>query len=633
MELAVDRAGLLAALDRVIERCVSYYLHCQQPAGYWVGELESNASITAEYLFLRRLLHRADPAREHDLAREIAAQLLDWQVDGGWPLYHGGPPELNCTIEAAVALQLAGLPTTDPALVRAAEAVRALGGLERARVFTRLWLALLQAMPWSAVPDMPVELMLLPAAFPFSIYRFASWARSSIVPLLVLMDRPPAYDGPVPDIRQFWASERRFLGRPGRSQLGASIAGFACDLLRRTGSAGWRKELHRRALSLAESWILAHQEADGGWAGIFPAMANSTLALATLGGHEREVEQGLAAIESFGISEGGRLRMQSCVSPGWDTPWVTLALSEAGTPPSHPALRKAATWLLGQQSHVLSDWCLQAPGVEAGGWPFEFANSRYPDTDDTALVLRALARTDVPCEPARRAGLGWLLGMQNPDGGWAAFDRKNDSRLVERIPFCDFGEVLDPSSADVTAHVLELLGELGYRPEDAAVRRGLAYLWREQEGDGSWYGRWGVNYIYGTAAVLQALAALGFGRKYGRVAMAAAWLRAHQNPDGGWGESCRSYEAREWRGRGPSTASQTAWAMLGLLALDGQDEAAWRGARWLVEHQRPDGTWEEPEFTGTGFPRDFFIKYHEYRNYFPLLALARLRGRGVVRGA
>ncbi len=615
-----------AALRSAIDRGCGYFLRSQYAKGYWMGELESNATITAEYLFFRRLLGRVDPERE----RAIVRQLLLSQVDGGWPLYYGGPPDLNTTIEAAVALQLGGVPANNPALVAANEVVRAGGGLEQARVFTRVWLALLGALSWGEVPAMPPELILLSRSFPLSIYRFASWARSTIVPLLIVLSRPIPYGGPVPRVQELYAGEER--PRPARQFNRRAALAALNRLLKRTDGLLERNPLRRPALDRARRWLLEHQEADGGWGGIIPAMVNSTLALSVCPGEEQAVDRGIAAVDGFGLAEDGRFRLQSCISPGWDTPWVLLALAEAGLPGGHPALLRAGRWLLGQQSTCSGDWCLQAPGVPAGGWPFEFHNAHYPDTDDTALVIQALARVDLPSASARSTGLAWLVGMQNADGGWAAFDRANDDDLVEQIPFCDFGEVLDPSSADVTAHILETLARAGYGLDDPTVQRGLAYLRREQEPDGSWFGRWGVNYIYGTSAVLLALAALGLVEKSASVARAVHWLRKHQNEDGGWGESCRSYAERDWRGRGPSTASQTAWALLGLLATTGPGDPSIRaGLSWLLDHQKEDGAWEEPYFTGTGFPNDFYLKYHEYRNYFSLLALARAAGMGVDR--
>lgn len=613
---------LASKLSQSIERSVDYFLRTQHPDGYWAGELEANATITAEYILFRRILGIEGAEIEQAAAR----QLLAWQVDGGWPIFYGGPPDLNATIESAVALQMAGVPLDHPALRQATHLARDLGGLNQTRVFTRIWLAMLGALSWDEIPAMPVEMMFLPQSSPLNIYRFASWARGTIVPLLVVMAQPPEYHGPAPKIEQFYRAGEERKSEP--FDISARQGFKLLDRFLKSTQVIWEHSpLRPRALIKARDWIIAHQEADGGWGGIQPAMVYSTLALSTFPDQEQRVRGGIQAIEKFCLSGEDGLRMQSCVSPGWDTPWVMLALTEAGLPTGHPALERAFEWLLGQQSTIASDWSVRAPGVQPGGWPFEFYNQCYPDTDDTALVLNAFNELNQAESPESERGLQWILGMQNEDGGWGAFDRENDTRLVEQIPFCDFGEVLDPSSADVTAHILETLGRLGYSNHELHIAKGLRYLWDQQEPDGSWFGRWGVNYVYGTGAVLVALPQLGFSISDERLANAVRWLREHQNEDGGWGESCLSYTDPAWRGRGPSTASQTAWAMLGLLAVLDQldDPALVAGVNWLLERQNADGTWDEPQFTGTGFPGDFMIKYHEYRNYFPTLALARYR--------
>ena len=461
------------ALQTALSRSIDYFLKTQHPDGYWVGELESNATITAEVLFAMRLLNLSDPAREEAIQR----QLLSWQADGGWSLFYGNSPDLNTTLEAAVALQLAGMPLDAPELQRAAEVVRELGGLNQARVFTRIWLALLKAIPWDSIPAMPPEMILLPDSIPLSVNRFASWARGTIVPLLIILAQPPSYQGPSPTLDHFMIGERpRFQVSPPCFDAAANFARLDF-VLNKTAGILKRNPWRKKALLKARTWLESHQEADGGWGGIQPAMINSVLALATFDPTAPSVKLGLQAIESFCIQDQHGFRMQACVSPGWDTPWVMLALLEAGLPPDHPALDHAARWLFSQQSYVYGDWSLQAPGIVAGGWPFEFYNSQYPDTDDTALVLAALHQVGMESNRPFQDGLEWMLGMQNDDGGWAAFDRENNTWLVEKIPFCDFGEVLDPSSADVTAHVLELLALLGYDPSEPRVKHGLAYLW------------------------------------------------------------------------------------------------------------------------------------------------------------
>ena len=618
----MNERALLNTVSQAITRSVDYFLRTQSPQGYWVGELEANATITAEYLFFQRIMNCSRPEREQDLAH----QLLAWQTEGGWPLFYGGPPDLNTTLEAATALQMAGLPADAPQMISAAEVVRQLGGVRQARVFTRIWLALLSALSWDLVPAMPPEMMFLPPKVPLNIYSFASWARGTIVPLLIVLAQPPQNDGPVPDLTPFFTGEEPPSSVTSPSGISKTLLTGLFGVLKR--GEGWlaRNPWRGRALQAARQWVQEHQEVDGGWGGIQPAMVYSTLALSTFPEDRQAVERGLQGIDSFCIQEEGFFRMQSCVSPGWDTPWVMLALQEAGIPPDHPALTQAARWLRAQQNDIFGDWSVAAPGVPAGGWPFEFANRQYPDTDDTALVLLALHNAAQVSPTTLKKNLDWLLGMQSDNGGWGAFDRNNTTTLVEQIPFCDFGEVLDPPSADVSAHILELLGRLGYDGTEPRVAKGLEYLVREQEPDGSWFGRWGVNYIYGTAAALMALQYFDFERKNQVIDKAVDWLHQHQNSDGGWGESCLSYTSEAWRGRGPSTASQTAWAVLALLSSTGiHDSHAMEGIRWLLDHQNGDGTWEEPYFTGTGFPGDFYLKYHEYRNYFPTLALARAR--------
>jgi len=466
---------------------------------------------------------------------------------------------------------------------------------------------------------------------PLNIYRFASWARSTIVPLLVVMNQPPAFPGTAPDVDHLY-SQTNHQGKLRPPKMDASTFFSGLDVvLKRMNGILRRNPLRNKALSAARDWIVTHQEADGGWGGIQPAMINSTLALAAFPEDRLYLQKGIEAIESFGISDESGFRLQSCVSPGWDTPWTMLALLESEIAPDHIALQRAAQWLLGQQCDTCGDWSLRAPGTPAGGWPFEFHNQQYPDTDDTALVLLALMENPRMPHSLFDRHVNWLFAMQNPDGGWAAFDRENTTSLVEKIPFCDFGEVLDPSSADVTAHILELFARLGYDDSHPSVHRGLQYLLGQQESDGAWFGRWGVNYLYGTSAAVTALAALGFPPENAVITKAVTWFKSHQNADGGWGESCQSYTDPAYRGRGESTASQTAWALMGLLPyLLPEDPLLKGGFRWLVEHQQPGGTWDEPQFTGTGFPGDFYINYHEYRNYFPALALARAVKKGVT---
>lgn len=619
----------ITALDQAIERAVDWLLACQHPGGYWWGELESNATITAEHLFLTYILGIRDQVLWDKIARGILGKQRE---DGTWANWHGGPGDLSTTIEAYVALKLAGVAPDSPAMSKAREWILAEGGVEKARVFTKIWLALLGEWPWEATPMLPPELVLLPSWFPVNLHWFASWARGTIVPLSVVRALRPVYPLPVSArINELFRHGRAKadLSLPRKRGAWATLFRGADALLRLAERSPW-KPLRRAALRRAESWIVDHQEADGCWGGIQPPWVYSLIALHALGHPPGSpaMTKGLEGFNRYGIEENGTWRLQSCISPLWDTGLALIALQDAGLPAEHPALVKAGEWLLSEQIFVAGDWqakCRARPG----GWAFEFDNDRYPDTDDTAIVLIALLPTALP-EPARtfslERGIEWLLGMQSRNGGWGAFDRNNAATLLREIPFADFGEMIDPPSADVTAHIVEILGRMGYRPGFRPLDRALRYLWREQEPDGSWFGRWGVNHVYGTGAVLPGLSACGWDMTDPRVRKAVEFLVSRQNEDGGWGEAVESYHRVELRGRGLSTPSQTAWALLALIAAgEAESKSVSRGVDYLVSTQRPDGTWDEPQFTGTGFPTDFMIRYHLYRHSFPVMALGRYR--------
>lgn len=624
-----DRAALAGA----IRRSQDYFLRTQHPDGYWVGELETNVCMAAEYLLLTHFLGARDDARWS----KIANYLRDQQhPDGTWAIYHGGPPDLNATVEAYFALKLAGVSADAPAMRKAREWAISAGGVPNTRVFTKIWLALFGQWDWRGVPVLPPELIFLPHWFPLNIYDFASWARATIVPMLIILSERPVC--PVPDsarIDELYPKPRDETDYAPPRPDGVSWKRFfheADGLLRRYDRFA-QPTLRERAYRAAEQWIVAHQEADGSWAGIQPPWVYSLIAL-RLRGYPLDHPVMRRGLEGFAgpwaIEDERTFNPQACVSPVWDTALAMIALLDSGLPPDHPALQVAARWLLREQVLTGGDWQVRA-NAEPGGWSFEFENDLYPDVDDTAEVLIALARTKLPDERRKRAaierGRRWLLAMQSSNGGWAAFDRNNTRRLVNQIPFCDFGEVIDPPSEDVTAHVIEALSLLG-DANSREVRGGLNYLRREQRPDGSWFGRWAVNYVYGTGGALSAFRAACRDMSKRRFQRAAAWLSAHQSNDGGWGETPASYDDPSLAGTGESTASQTAWGLLGLLSLDGAGDdrssnAIHAGVRWLVDQQEEDGQWNEPQFTGTGFPGDFYIKYHLYRNYWPLSALGR----------
>ncbi len=729
-----------------LERACEHLLALQDEAGWWRGELQTNVTMDAEDMLLREFLGIRTAAETERSAAWIRSQQRE---DGTWANFHGGPGDLSTTVEAYWALRLAGDSAEAEHMRTAAAWVREQGGVEAARVFTHVWLALFGLWPWERIPALPPEIAMLPRWAPLNIYDFGCWARQTIVALSLVMARRPkkALEFDLRDLHgaQPWTpSGSRPTPRPGTrppcperaasSTRGLSSLLAACSpaatteagkrsrfaripvsasagrWLRRLDSALRLYERHPlpvlrpQAIARAEAWIVRRQEADGSWGGIQPPWVYSLMAL-HLGGYPLDhpvMRRGLEGLERFMVEDRGELdshpsaphppdtpdpesplpsrprparppgtdgseprppsrRLEACQSPVWDTALATVALSDAGLTREHPALERAARWLLEEEVRVRGDWAAARPELQPGGWAFEFENDNYPDVDDTAEVALALLRTiELEPEQTRRANrhrrrsgeqpptegaqgmrervqdaidraVEWVEGMQSEGGGWGAFDADNTRALVRALPFLDFGEVIDEPSADVTAHALEMLAALG-RAEGERARAGLSWLLGQQEADGSWFGRWGINHVYGTGAALPALAAMGVGLEEQPIRRAVAWLHGHQNEDGGWGEDPRSYDDPAWIGRGDSTASQTAWALLALHAAGEQlerSEAMARAVAWLISTQRPDGTWEEPQYTGTGFPSDYYINYHLYRLTFPIMALGRCAGAEV----
>lgn len=658
-------------MDDAIVRALRWSRRRQAPDGHWVGRLESNCCMEAQWILALHFIEQSDHPIRDELVRAV---LREQRADGSWEVFRDAPAgDINTTVECYAALRVAGFGPDDPRLARARAWISDRGGLRQVRVFTRYWLALIGVWPWEKTPNLPPEIIYAPKWFVFSIYNFASWARATLMPLAILSARRPSrplpngdrleelfpegrdrFDWALPNATKPWSWERLFLwvDRALHALQSAKLIPVRGAALRRV-----------------TEWIVRHQDADGVWGGIQPPWVYSVLALHVMGWDRRHpvVAAALGALEDprWRVRVEDASYMSASVSPVWDTLLTLLAMQDAGIDvASDPDGRRALEWILDRQVTAQGDWSVKVPNVEPGGWAFEYENLAYPDLDDTAVALIVLARVrgragdlEPRVEAAIDRAVRWVVAMQCRDGGWAAFDKDNDRQFLTKIPFCDFGEVLDPPSVDVTAHVVEALALLGYgtasdRPADRAVRRATRWMEAQQEPDGAWFGRWGVNFVYGTGAALPALRAAGadMGEPVGQ--RAADWLVAHQNPDGGWGESCSSYMDPSAKGRGESTASQTAWALIGLSAVgrDGDDDAVARGVAWLLDRQR-DGTWDEPQYTGTGFPgygvglrirldapgleehlaqgvelsRAFMINYNLYRHYFPVMALARAR--------
>ncbi|MGO8685572.1 MAG: squalene--hopene cyclase [Candidatus Dormibacteria bacterium] len=608
--------------DPALQSAVDWLLERQDAAGWWTAEMETNVTMTAEHLLLLRFLG----VDHHDIAEGARRHLLGKQRrDGSWSLYFDGPGDLSTTIEAYVALRLLGCEPSDAPLAGARRFILAQGGLARARVFTKLWLALFGQYPWDGVPSMPPELVHLPSRVPLNLYDFACWARGTIAPLLVVLSRKPVRS------LGFGVPE---LVAPGTDELLHRVPG--------SGVFWWLDKLQKlyerlplqpgreRARRELSDWIVDHQELDGSWGGIQPPWVYSLIALHLQGmSLEHPVMRlGLRGLhQRFAVSDAEGWRLQACMSPVWDTAWGVLALRAAGLPRTHPALRSAVAWMLDEQIHAGGDWQVKVPLRECEGWAFEFDNDIYPDIDDTAIVVLALLEGGEGPEAraAAERGARWAEAMRSSNGAWGSFDKDNTRQLVYRIPFADFGAMLDPPSEDVTAHVLEMLATFGRGTADPVVLGGLRYLAREQRPWGSWYGRWGVNHLYGTWCVISALDALGCGGPH--LPRAVDWLLRVQNRDGGWGETCHSYEDESFAGVGVSTASQTAWAVMALQRAGHAAHPACRRGLGFLRDRQMGGTWPEPEFSGTGFPGDFYLNYGMYRHLFPTMALGMAAGR------
>jgi squalene-hopene/tetraprenyl-beta-curcumene cyclase len=623
-------AGLAANLERTIGRASDALLALQHEDGHWAFELEADATIPAEYVLLKHFLDEIDP----EIERKIVRYLKSIQGEhGGWPLFHGGDFNISASVKAYFALKCCGEDINADYMRRAREAILAHGGAKTANIFTLVQLALFGEVPWRAVPVMPVELMNMPRWFPVHLDKVSYWSRTVIVPLLVLMTLKPIARNPKrihiqelfvtpPDQVKNWYNMNR------RGAWASFFRGL--DRVLRRVEWMFPKRGREKAMKKAVDWIVERLNGEDGLGAIYPAMANSVMVFDTLGYPKDHPHRAIAqrAIEKLMVIEEDRAYCQPCLSPVWDTALATHALLEVGGEAAE-RVKPAADWLRKEQIlNVVGDWAAARPNVRPGGWAFQYANPHYPDVDDTAVVVMALDRVDAAKNrEAIERGAEWVLGIQSKNGGWGAFDADNEYYYLNHIPFADHGALLDPPTADVSARCLGMLAQLGYKIDDPRVKAALDYLIREQEPEGCWFGRWGTNYVYGTWSVLCALNAIGLPPDHPTVRRAVKWLESKQRPDGGWGESGASYWEDKPKGEGPiSTASQTAWAVLALMAAGEVDNPATaRGIKFIAETQQAHGLWDEDEYTAVGFPRVFYLRYHGYRAFFPLWALARYR--------
>jgi squalene-hopene/tetraprenyl-beta-curcumene cyclase len=627
-------------LERVsfgIEKARDYLFTQQHEDGYWCGELEADTTLESDYIAIHTLLGTGNPSR---IQRAVPEIIRHQNADGGWPIYTGGPSNISASVKAYFALKLMGYKPDHPVLERARTKILEMGGATECNTFTKIYLCFLGQYDWEAVPAVPPEIVLFPNWFWFNLYEISSWSRAILVPLSIAYAKKP-----FKKISAEMGIDELFVGGRHGKHLHLKWASKKISwrnfflILNRVVHFCERfhiRPLRYLALKKTERWMLERFEKSDGLGAIFPGILNSIVALRCLGysTDDPQVIRALSEFEKLGIDEPGiadhsepTFRMQPCMSPVWDTALALFALGESGVSKNDPRMLKAADWILSKEVRNKGDWAVKVPNVAPGGWYFEFNNEFYPDVDDSAMVLLGLDKVENPREryqhEVSQRAIDWIFAMQCKNGGWASFDKDNTRMVFQNIPFADHNAMLDPPTVDITGRVLEMLAAYGVTGDDKRVKKAIKFILSEQEPDGSWFGRWGVNYIYGTMLVLRGLQAMGVDHHEPYVQQGAEWLRMVQNSDGGWGETCGSYDDATTRGIGPSTPSQTAWAIMGLLAAgDTRSESIQRGILYLLETQRPDGHWDEDQYTGTGFPRVFYLAYHLYRDYFPLIALS-----------
>ena len=621
-------------LDAAITASQNYLLSQQYPDGYWWTELESNVTMAAEVV----LLHKIWGTDKNRPLHKVETYLRQQQKEhGGWELFYGDRGHLSNSIEAYMALKLLGVPPEDPAMIKARNFILEQGGITKARIFTKLHLALIGCYSWQGIPSLPAWVMLLPQNPLFTIYEMSSWARSSTVPLLIVFDQKPVFKiEPAINLDELYTEGRENVKFELPKNNDWTDFFVYLDKVFKFAENINFIPFRQQGIKAAEKWVLERQEVSGDWGGIIPAMLNSLLALRCLNYDVNDpiIVRGIEAVDRFVIETENTYCVQPCVSPVWDTALVMRSLVASGLPANHPALVSGGEWLIKKQILDYGDWAVKNTVGKPGAWAFEFENRFYPDVDDTAVVVMALDAINLPDEKLKKAAIdravAWIATMQCKPGGWAAFDLDNDHNWLNALPYADLKAMIDPNTADVTARVLEMLGRCNLSMEPNQINRALAYLEKEQETEGCWFGRWGVNYIYGTSGVLSALSLIAPKSHKNHIERGANWLANCQNSDGGWGETCWSYNDPSLKGKGQSTASQTAWALIGLMAAGevtgnfAKDQID-RGIQYLLNTQLADGRWDESEFTGTGFPCHFYLKYHFYQQHFSLTALGKYR--------
>ncbi len=626
--------GQQQSLEAAIARSQNFLLREQKPEGFWVGELIVDSTLVSDMI----AYHHWNGSVDEEWQRKAVNHISSLQLpDGGWNIYHGGPAEVNATIKGYLALKLAGVPVTDSRLLRAREVALSLGGVPRMNTFSKLYLALLGLFPWDYVPTIPSEVILIGKWFYVNFNEMSNWSRSMLVPLSIINHfkptRPLDHGVTIDELYPEGFHKRDLELRQDPERCTWRNFFLWLDRLHKFVENNKLRPFRKRALRKAEQWMLERFEGAHGLAAIFPAMLNSLIALKALGypDDHPQVVRAARELKNLEHETEDTVRIEPCLSPVWDTAIVAICLHESGVPADHPALKTCCDWLIGKEIRFRGDWKYKNPAnVEPSGWVFEHENKWNPDVDDTAMVLLALRKIPTD-DPAKRdaclqRGLNWMMTFQCKDGGWAAFDKDCTKGVLEKVPFADHNAMLDPECADITARILELLGYEGYSATHPQVLKALMFIREHQEADGSWYGRWGVNYIYGTWQVLRGLRALNLNMSQKWLLRARDWLESVQHEDGGWGERCNTYDDPVFKGQGPSTASQTAWAVMGLLAFDDPHRpSVRRGIEYLIRTQNLDGSWTEHETTGTGFPRVYYLKYDMYRNSWPLLALATHR--------